>query len=81
MHPLKVSLEDLYSGITKKLSLSRNVICSKCSGSVFVVCYSLAFILYARIVFRTKSSVWYVSCVIKDGEPEVTGLIHENNLL
>ncbi|CAN4120139.1 unnamed protein product [Withania somnifera] len=31
-HPLKVSLEDLYTGITKKLSLSRNVICSKCSG-------------------------------------------------
>ncbi|KAJ8552055.1 hypothetical protein K7X08_028498 [Anisodus acutangulus] len=32
VHPLKVSLEDLYRGITKKLSLSRNVICSKCSG-------------------------------------------------
>ncbi|XP_057954330.1 dnaJ protein homolog [Malania oleifera] len=32
VHPLKVSLEDLYSGTSKKLSLSRNVICSKCSG-------------------------------------------------
>ncbi|KNA18035.1 hypothetical protein SOVF_074500 [Spinacia oleracea] len=32
VHPLKVSLEDLYTGITKKLSLSRNVICSKCTG-------------------------------------------------
>ncbi|CAI9105786.1 OLC1v1004799C1 [Oldenlandia corymbosa var. corymbosa] len=32
VHPLKVSLEDLYSGTTKKLSLSRNKICSKCSG-------------------------------------------------
>ncbi|XP_059314957.1 dnaJ protein homolog [Lycium ferocissimum] len=32
VHPLKVSLEDLYKGMTKKLSLSRNVICSKCSG-------------------------------------------------
>ncbi|XP_049380643.1 dnaJ protein homolog isoform X2 [Solanum stenotomum] len=32
VHPLKVSLEDLYTGISKKLSLSRNVICSKCSG-------------------------------------------------
>ncbi|KAL5718934.1 DNAj domain protein [Ranunculus cassubicifolius] len=32
VHPLKVSLEDLYGGISKKLSLSRNVICSKCSG-------------------------------------------------
>ncbi|GAB4855197.1 DNAj domain protein [Ancistrocladus abbreviatus] len=32
IHPLKVSLEDLYNGTTKKLSLSRNVICSKCKG-------------------------------------------------
>ncbi|KAL9235400.1 hypothetical protein vseg_010159 [Gypsophila vaccaria] len=32
IHPLKVSLEDLYSGTTKKLSLSRSVICSKCQG-------------------------------------------------
>lgn len=32
VHPLKVSLEDLFGGTTKKLSLSRNVICSKCSG-------------------------------------------------
>ncbi|KAI7734719.1 hypothetical protein M8C21_015426 [Ambrosia artemisiifolia] len=29
VHPLKVSLEDLYNGTSKKLSLSRNVICSK----------------------------------------------------
>ncbi|XP_047327063.1 dnaJ protein homolog [Impatiens glandulifera] len=32
VHPLKVSLEDLYNGTTKKLSLSRNIICSKCNG-------------------------------------------------
>lgn len=32
VHSLKVSLEDLYLGTSKKLSLSRNVICSKCSG-------------------------------------------------
>lgn len=32
VHPLKVSLEDLYNGTSKKLSLSRNVICSRCSG-------------------------------------------------
>ncbi|KAG6480921.1 hypothetical protein ZIOFF_057509 [Zingiber officinale] len=32
IHPLKVSLEDLYNGTSKKLSLSRNVICQKCSG-------------------------------------------------
>lgn len=32
IHSLKVSLEDLYNGTTKKLSLSRNVLCSKCKG-------------------------------------------------
>ncbi|KAL8127715.1 hypothetical protein AgCh_014583 [Apium graveolens] len=30
VHPLKISLEDMYSGTSKKLSLSHNVICSKC---------------------------------------------------
>lgn len=35
VHPLKVSLEDLYNGTSKKLSLSRNIICSKCKGLVF----------------------------------------------
>lgn len=32
MHPLKVSLEELYNGTTKKLSLAKNVVCSKCEG-------------------------------------------------
>ncbi|CAN6486616.1 unnamed protein product [Victoria cruziana] len=32
IHPLKVSLEELYNGTSRKLSLSRNVICSKCNG-------------------------------------------------
>jgi len=32
VHTLKVSLEDLYNGTTKKLSLSRNIICHKCKG-------------------------------------------------
>ncbi|OMP00706.1 hypothetical protein COLO4_12443 [Corchorus olitorius] len=32
VHSLKVSLEDLYNGTTKKLSLSRNALCSKCKG-------------------------------------------------
>nr|XP_040134966.1 dnaJ homolog subfamily A member 2 [Ictidomys tridecemlineatus] len=35
MHPLKVSLEDLYNGKTTKLQLSKNVLCSACSGCVF----------------------------------------------
>ncbi|KAH0935771.1 hypothetical protein HID58_012888 [Brassica napus] len=33
VHPLKVSLEDLYLGTTKKLSLSRKALCSKCNGT------------------------------------------------
>ncbi|GAB2234897.1 hypothetical protein Droror1_Dr00004167 [Drosera rotundifolia] len=33
IHPLKVSLEDLFNGTSKKLSLSRNVVCSKCNGA------------------------------------------------
>eukprot|EP00897_Mesotaenium_endlicherianum_P000591 jgi/Mesen1/10532/ME000083S10039 len=32
VHPLKVSLEELYNGTSKKLSLSKNVLCSKCKG-------------------------------------------------
>ncbi|KAK1588175.1 hypothetical protein Q3G72_020478 [Acer saccharum] len=32
VHPSKVSLENLYTGTSKKLSLSKNVICSKCNG-------------------------------------------------
>ncbi|GLT84339.1 hypothetical protein SLE2022_025750 [Rubroshorea leprosula] len=32
MHTVKVSLEDLYNGTTKKLSLSRNILCPKCKG-------------------------------------------------
>lgn len=32
VHTLKVSLEMLYGGTTKKLSVSRNVICSGCNG-------------------------------------------------
>jgi len=31
-HPIKVTLEDLYKGNTKKLSLSKNVICTQCKG-------------------------------------------------
>ncbi|KAL9254027.1 DnaJ protein homolog ANJ1-like protein [Drosera capensis] len=33
IHPLKVSLEDLFNGTSKKLSLSRNLVCSKCNGT------------------------------------------------
>lgn len=32
VHPLKVTLEDMYMGKTSKLQLSKNVICSTCSG-------------------------------------------------
>jgi len=32
VHPLKVSLEELYNGTTRQLALNKNVICSKCNG-------------------------------------------------
>ncbi|KAH3866380.1 hypothetical protein DPMN_029443 [Dreissena polymorpha] len=32
VHPLKVALEDLYNGATRKLSLKKKVICAKCEG-------------------------------------------------
>ncbi|KMZ62195.1 hypothetical protein ZOSMA_486G00130 [Zostera marina] len=32
VHALKASLDDLYNGTSKKLSLSRNVVCTKCKG-------------------------------------------------
>ncbi|RYQ96829.1 hypothetical protein HN51_044018 [Arachis hypogaea] len=35
VHPLKVSLENLYLRTSKKLSLSRNVLCSKCNGKEY----------------------------------------------
>uniref|UniRef100_A0A673GAV4 DnaJ homolog subfamily A member 2-like n=1 Tax=Sinocyclocheilus rhinocerous TaxID=307959 RepID=A0A673GAV4_9TELE len=34
IHPLKVSLEDLYNGKTTKLQLSKNVLCSACMNSI-----------------------------------------------
>jgi len=33
MHQIAVSLEDLYKGKTSKLAVTRNIICSKCTGS------------------------------------------------
>lgn len=36
IHPLRVSLEDLYNGTTRKLSLKKKVICSKCDGMYYV---------------------------------------------
>ncbi|EFJ24912.1 hypothetical protein SELMODRAFT_267228 [Selaginella moellendorffii] len=32
VHTLKVSLEDLYNGTSKKLTLSRNILCPSCKG-------------------------------------------------
>lgn len=46
VHTLKVSLEDLYNGTTKKLSLSRNVLCPKCKGCVLHSCLFLLSLLH-----------------------------------
>jgi len=32
MHPMKLTLEDIYSGKTAKLAVNRERICSKCDG-------------------------------------------------
>ena len=32
VHPLSVTLEELYNGSTRKLNVTRNVLCPKCSG-------------------------------------------------
>jgi DnaJ family protein A protein 2 len=33
VHPLTVSLEDLYKGVSKKLKITRNIVCKTCTGS------------------------------------------------
>lgn len=61
VNPLKVSLEDLYLGTTKKLSLTRNVICSKCKGLVFLKPFMLLFLswylLLANVEWRTELTI------------------------
>jgi DnaJ-class molecular chaperone len=42
IHQLKVSLEDLYNGTTRKLSLKKKVICAKCDG-LYSYCVLLFF--------------------------------------
>ena len=41
--PLKVSLEELYNGLTKKLRLTKNVICSGCNGYT-LLCLPFSFL-------------------------------------
>ena len=45
VYPLKVSLKDLYNGTTRKLSLSRHIICSKCYGYVAIKVWFCFFFL------------------------------------
>ena len=40
VHQLKVSLEDLYNGAVRKLSLQKNILCPKCDGKK-VFCFVL----------------------------------------
>jgi hypothetical protein len=46
VHALKVSLDELYNGTSKKLSLSRNVLCSKCNGYVKWLIFSVEPCIY-----------------------------------
>ena len=43
IHPLSVTLEDLYKGIIKKLALQKNVICSACQGEFLLLLIFLNF--------------------------------------
>ena len=36
VHQLRVSLDDLYNGTTRKLSLKKKVICAKCEGRILM---------------------------------------------
>ena len=38
VHQLKVTLEDLYNGATRKLALQKNVICASCEGMSGICC-------------------------------------------
>lgn len=65
VHPLKVSLEDLYLGTSKKLSLSRNVICSKCNGLALFLCLFLVAFFLCR--FMPSMLMFVDGCVsVKD---------------
>lgn len=41
VHQLSVSLEELYNGAVRKLSLQKNVICEKCDGEFFSLEFTL----------------------------------------
>lgn len=57
MHPLKVSLEDLYNGASKKLSLSRDILCPKCKG--YVINLTLSCNLPALNSSEIKQKVYF----------------------
>lgn len=66
MHMLRVSLEDLYNGTTKKLSLSRNILCRKCKGyflSLILLNLSFADVHLLLIWPRIQSSIWMMKFV------------------
>jgi hypothetical protein len=60
VHPLKVSLEDLYNGTSKKLSLSRNILCAKCKGCV-LLSYNL--LVFLKCVCASMATFFFVVCV------------------
>ena len=43
VHQIKVSLEELYNGSTRKLALQKNVICAKCEGTCNFSIFNLVF--------------------------------------
>lgn len=53
---MKVSLEEVYNGTTKKLSLSRNILCKKCKGYVSIS----AFIIFSFNLTLVTTCKWVV---------------------
>ncbi|XP_026676575.1 dnaJ homolog subfamily A member 2 [Diaphorina citri] len=79
VHPLKVSLEDLYNGKTTKLQLTKSVICSTCngkgskSGATFTCasCRGCGFKIHHRIIGPNMTQQIQARCSDCQGEGEV----------
>ena len=54
VHQLKVSLEDMYNGVVRKLSLQKSVLCPKCDGKRE---YTYIFTLFHCITFVYQSCI------------------------
>ncbi|KAL1458051.1 hypothetical protein WDU94_008226 [Cyamophila willieti] len=79
VHPLKVSLEDLYNGKTTKLQLTKSVICTTCSGKgsksgktfTCTSCRGMGFKIHYRSIGANMTQQIQARCNDCQGEGEV----------